>query len=228
MRVVDAPLSAIEPNPHNRAVTGIADLARSIADVGLLQPVLLSETSEGQYRCVCGHRRIAAVRQLGWVTVPAHVYERGDEDLASAAENAARQNLAPHELCALAARLLDTRETKQVAASLAVSPSHVRNLARVRLQLCDEAWAVFEAQGHTAKVSEWIRLSSLPVDLQRAELFGAPKAEGGGEVKRRAPLRSHLVKRRRSLPASDIRARVLDWVLGSGDFPEKLPANCRV
>jgi hypothetical protein len=68
------PLSALQPSPRNprRRLDGVAELAESIREYGLLQPIVVRSVDEG-YQVVAGHRRLEAVRALGWDTVPAVV-----------------------------------------------------------------------------------------------------------------------------------------------------------
>ena len=50
-------------------------LAHSISVQGLLQPIVVAETSDGSYELVAGHLRLAACRLLGWQTISAIVQE---------------------------------------------------------------------------------------------------------------------------------------------------------
>ena len=52
-----------------RGVGDVASLAASIEDLGLLQPIVITSDK----RLICGARRLAACRQLGWAEIPATV-----------------------------------------------------------------------------------------------------------------------------------------------------------
>jgi ParB/RepB/Spo0J family partition protein len=70
------------------------ELAESIRDNGLLQPVKVRPTNRG-YELVYGHRRVAAMRLLGWTKCEAIVEDVSDEDslVQSLVENLQRQDL---------------------------------------------------------------------------------------------------------------------------------------
>jgi ParB family chromosome partitioning protein len=77
------------------------DLARSIAENGLLQPILVRPTPGGRegWELVAGERRLRAVTQLGWTDVPAVVRDVSDQTLLVLAlvENLQREALGPLE-----------------------------------------------------------------------------------------------------------------------------------
>jgi hypothetical protein len=88
----------------------------------------------------------------------------------------------------------------------------VRNLARLRRALAPEAWAAFVAEGNSAPLHWWIALAALPVPDQLLRLtrrYARPRRRSSRV----------LEQRRRELPANDVRARVLGWVLGLEAFP---------
>src|SRR5688572_6915778 len=56
----------IDPNPDQprSELTGIEELAASIAEYGLLQPIVVSPAVKGRYTLIAGHRRLAAHKHL--------------------------------------------------------------------------------------------------------------------------------------------------------------------
>lgn len=73
------PLSQIHSHPLNETIydlSNIDDLVVSIGEVGLLTPVVVNQ----QYQLISGHRRIEAVRRLGWDEVDVEVIETASED----------------------------------------------------------------------------------------------------------------------------------------------------
>ena len=102
--VMDVPVTAIRPNPlqPRRRFTpeGLAELADSIRQHGLLQPVVVSRAPEGGYHLVAGERRWRAAQLAGLARIPAVVREAAaDRDLLALAliENLQREDLTPIE-----------------------------------------------------------------------------------------------------------------------------------
>lgn len=91
-------LARIIQNPHQVRDVSTDDelweLAESIKDNGLLQPIKVRPVNQG-YELVYGHRRVAAMRLLGWTKCKAMVEEVADGDslVQSLVENLQRQNL---------------------------------------------------------------------------------------------------------------------------------------
>jgi len=76
----------------------ITELAESISEIGLLQPILLRPVAD-RFEIVAGHRRFLAHQRLGLPTINAVVLELTDQEAAilRASENLARENLTPVE-----------------------------------------------------------------------------------------------------------------------------------
>ncbi|WP_433568091.1 ParB N-terminal domain-containing protein (plasmid) [Nocardia sp. CA-151230] len=93
----DLRISDIIVGERDRQELGdISELARSIEQVGLLHPVVITEDGE----LVAGDRRLAAVKSLGWECVPVTVVSletAADVLRAEADENACRKGLTPYE-----------------------------------------------------------------------------------------------------------------------------------
>jgi len=96
----EIPLAEIVPNPFQprRAFdpATLADLKRSLATAGLLQPVVVRE-AQGGYQLVAGERRWRAAKELGWRRIPAVVRDVDDRTLLTLAliENLQRASLSP-------------------------------------------------------------------------------------------------------------------------------------
>ena len=59
------PVDELHAAANNRVVGNVDDLAASIADLGVLQPLLVEPDPSGGYEVVCGARRLAAAKQAG-------------------------------------------------------------------------------------------------------------------------------------------------------------------
>jgi ParB-like chromosome segregation protein Spo0J len=100
------PIAAIRVSRRRRRDFGdLNSLAGSIADLGLLQPLVVTP----DHRLVAGERRLRAVRQFGWETVAVHVVHGLDDALrllqAECDENTQRLAFATSEAVALGRRL---------------------------------------------------------------------------------------------------------------------------
>lgn len=80
-RLVHVPIDDLDPGRNVRVdLTGIDDLARSIARHGVLQPITIVPSADGtRAEVLFGHRRLAAARLAGLTEIPAFVRERGSE-----------------------------------------------------------------------------------------------------------------------------------------------------
>lgn len=137
--LVDIPIGAIEPNPHQPRVhfaeEGLEELAASIAEMGVLQPVLVRPLESGGYELVAGERRWRAAQRAGLTLIPAIV--RTTDDLSSVeqalVENLHRQDLTPLEEAAAYNQLIDDFELThdQVATRVGKSRSAITNTIRL-------------------------------------------------------------------------------------------------
>ena len=62
----------------------VAAIARNIAEVGLLQPIIVERKSNGRYAMIAGHLRLAACQKLGWKMIPGIVREPAPLGISSA------------------------------------------------------------------------------------------------------------------------------------------------
>jgi len=138
----EVPLASIHPNPLQPRSQfdeeAMASLAASIREVGVLQPVLVRESAEGEYELIAGERRWRAARRAGKQTIPVLVQESTDVHSLEQAlvENLHREDLGALEEAAAFQQLVDgfgyTHE--QVAARVGKSRTVVTNTLRL-LQL---------------------------------------------------------------------------------------------
>jgi ParB family transcriptional regulator, chromosome partitioning protein len=140
--ILEVPLSAIEPNPHQPRshfeTEGMAELAASIRELGVLQPVLLRPVAEGSYQLIAGERRWRAAQQAGLTTIPAIVREADEERTVAEAlvENLQREDLSALEEASAFQQLIEEfgLTHDEVAARVGKSRSAVSNTMRL-LQL---------------------------------------------------------------------------------------------
>ena len=157
-RARELPLDAIEPNPQQpRKSFGAdqsAELAQSIREHGILQPLLVRQLSGGRYQLVAGERRWRAAGLAGLERVPVVVVDVPDRDMLTLAlvENLQREDLNPIDQAVAFQYLIDAGLTQaQVAERIGKSRSSVANSVRL-LQLPEDLRAEVAAgrlgEGH--------------------------------------------------------------------------------
>ncbi len=98
-RLTDVSVDSIVPNPYQPRrhfdEEDLQDLARSIAEVGVIQPLVVCEAESGGYELVAGERRLRASRIAGLETVPVVVIEveAQEQELFALVENLQRRDL---------------------------------------------------------------------------------------------------------------------------------------
>jgi len=116
----------IQPNPHQPrrdfAEAELEELAQSIQENGLLQPLLVRSRPGGRYELVAGERRFRAISRLGWSEVPAVVRDIDDRTVLVFAlvENLQREALSPLEEAEGYRILTDSHSLTQVQIARAV------------------------------------------------------------------------------------------------------------
>ncbi len=112
-RLRHVPPDAISTNPRQPRTAfdeeSIAELAESIGELGLLQPLLVRPAGDGHYELIAGERRLRAARRAGLTEVPVTIVETDDRGSLERAlvENIHREDLNPIEEAAAYRELLD-------------------------------------------------------------------------------------------------------------------------
>ena len=107
------PLSLIDANPAQPRTTirpeALEQLARSIQESGVVQPILVRPTANGRFQIIAGERRFRAAEKLGLPTIPAVVRTVADDRVLEFAlvENIQREELTPIEEAHALRRLQD-------------------------------------------------------------------------------------------------------------------------
>ena len=132
-------VDSITPNPRQPRRTfddeSLDELAFSITEVGLLQPVVVRSLGGSRYELVMGERRWRASQRAGLDYIPAIVRETRDTDMLRDAlmENLHRQQLDPLEEAAAYQQLLDDfgATHEQLAQKIGRSRPHISNTLRL-------------------------------------------------------------------------------------------------
>ena len=114
-------INEIEANPFQPRIhfdeESLNDLATSIKELGIIQPITLRKLGVGRYQIIAGERRFRASKLAGLTAIPAFIREAGDESMLEMAlvENIQREDLDAIEIALSYQRLIDecklTQET---------------------------------------------------------------------------------------------------------------------
>ncbi|MHB8452126.1 MAG: ParB/RepB/Spo0J family partition protein [Mycobacteriales bacterium] len=135
----DVAVAAVRPNPRQPRTSfdedALEELAASIREVGVLQPIVVREVGSDSYELVMGERRWRAAQHAGLVQIPAIVRDTTDDALLRDAllENLHRQQLNPLEEAAAYQQLLEDfgATHEELAARLGRSRPHISNTLRL-------------------------------------------------------------------------------------------------
>jgi ParB family chromosome partitioning protein len=145
-RVIEVDLNKLKPNPNQPRSTfneeTLQELASSIAQVGLIQPIAVVRDQDDQdcFIIVAGERRKRAFEILGKTTIPS-IITSGSIDEIALIENIQRENLHPLDEANAIAKLMENYQYSQVAVAKAIGKSR-------------------------PTVNELLRLTSLPDTIQ--------------------------------------------------------------
>ncbi len=139
IKVINIPLDAIRPNPNqprrNFDSTGLEELADSIRENGVLQPISVRRLGTSYYELVAGERRWRASRMAGLFKIPAIVVEATPQKSALIAllENLQREDLSFFEIAEGYQKLIRDQGITQeeLAKRLGKSQSTVANKLRL-------------------------------------------------------------------------------------------------
>ncbi len=199
---VSVRISEIEPNrdqPRKEFDSeALTELADSISQHGVLQPLLLRPMITGGYRIVAGERRWRAARMAGLTEVPAVIREMTDaeEMLFALIENLQREDLTPLEEARGYRTLIETQDFTQEEVSQAVGKSRpaITNALRL-LNLPQDIQEMLENGEITAGHARTLLSFKTEEDMR----LGAKKAKEGASVRELEALAKRLNERKEEL-----------------------------
>lgn len=112
-------IDAISPNPDQPRRTfdseALEELAASIRELGIIQPLSLRKTGPDTYQIIAGERRYRAARMAGLTSVPAYIRTANESELTEMAliENIQREDLNAIEIALTFKKLIDQYELTQ-------------------------------------------------------------------------------------------------------------------
>jgi ParB family chromosome partitioning protein len=137
--VTEVPVSTISPNPMQPRTAldpeALDELAASIREHGLIQPIIVTQQGPERYQLIAGERRWQAARLAGLATVPVIVKEATPQQLLELAlvENIQRADLNPLEEAAAFRQLVDEFDLTQEQVAERVGKSRVAVTNTLRL-----------------------------------------------------------------------------------------------
>ncbi len=111
--ICDIDISQITPNPEQPRTSfdkeALDELAASIQEIGIIQPLTLRKIDDGNYQIISGERRYRAAKKAKLKTVPAYIREANDSELTEMAliENIQREDLNAIEIALTFRKLID-------------------------------------------------------------------------------------------------------------------------
>ncbi len=200
------PIEFVGPNPRNpRRAFGeadLADLAQSIREHGIVQPVVVRTAAGGRYEIIAGERRWRAAQRAGLSEIPVIIRDVDDRVALELAiiENVQRADLNPLEEALGYQQLIDDHNYTQADLGQVIgkSRSHVANTLRL-LKLPDSIHEMLVDGSLSAGHARTLVTAEDPAGLARrivdeglsvrqAEALAQEPSRGGEPVRKSAPL----------------------------------------
>jgi len=147
--IMEAPIDSISPNPHQPRSDfnqqGLQELASSIKEHGVLQPLVVSRKEDGNLELIAGERRLEASKIAGLEKVPV-IIKRVDEQ--SKAEISLIENIQRHDLNAVE----EAKAYKKLHDSFALTQEEI----------------AIRVGKSRSSVSNVMRLLNLPIEMQKS------------------------------------------------------------
>ena len=205
-------LSRIDANPEQPRSTfdeeTLQELADSIRELGIIQPLSLRMKDDGRYQIIAGERRWRAAQMAGLTTVPAYVRTVSDSEMTEMAliENIQREDLNAIEVALTFRKLIDTYSLTQERLSA--------RLGKKR-----------------ATIANHLRLLKLPAEIQiglrdrRLDMGHARALLSVENPKQQLRLYNLIVKEGLSVRRAEEMAREINIAIQRGETPELTPVK---
>ena len=191
--------SLIHPNPSQPRTSvdaeALGELAASIRELGVIQPLSLRSMPDGSYQIIAGERRWRAAKMAGLLSVPAYVRTASDSEVTEMAliENIQREDLNAIEIALAFRKLIDTysltqdRLSERLGKKRATIANHLRLLklpAEIQLGLRDRkidmghARALLAVDDTKTRLRLYNRIIEQGLSVRRVEQLARQYAEG--------------------------------------------------
>ena len=137
--VVAIPINQIATNPYqprsNFSEENIGELAESIKNLGIVQPITVRKVENDKFQLIAGERRLRASKKIGLKTIPSFIKNSNEEEMLEIAlvENIQRKDLDPIEIALSIKRLIDelSLTQEQLSKKLGKKRSTISNYIRL-------------------------------------------------------------------------------------------------
>lgn len=226
----------VDPNPDNPRLSfdeeSLNELAASITEHGVLQPILVRPIADGRFQLIAGERRWRASRIAGIAEIPAIVEEIDDQTALEIAiiENLQREDLSPldeaimyermtsehgYSLRKLAQKLGKDKGYIENRLRLADAPPEVKELVSLRKDTLSHAYELMKVEDpkRRRRLAEQVARGELSLVKLRERIEAKPRAAGDADgADESAPDPSPA-----PLPVAPVEATVADRPRPSGD-----------
>lgn len=179
----EIPINQIEANPNQPRrdfdATALQELANSIKQIGIIQPITLRQTEDNRFQIIAGERRWRASQIAGLTSIPAYIRTAKDESIMEMAlvENIQREDLNSIEIALAYQHLLEESDMTQERVSERVGKSRAAIANYLRL-LKLPAQVQMALQNKTIDMGHARALLGLDSPSQQIKLFKEIQKEG--------------------------------------------------
>ena len=221
--LISLPISKVEPRaeqPRNRFDDeSLQELADSISQYGLIQPITVRRRDSGYYQIIAGERRWRASRLAGLIEVPVRVIDADDRRVAELAlvENLQREDLNPIEEALGYKSLIEEYGLTQEEASKSVGRSRPAIANAMRLLSLSKSVLPLVEEG---KLSAGHARALLPLSDESEQLKAAKAViDGGLSVRKTEQLVAKTIKKLSEEPSEEDEAQklVVDYIAETED-----------
>lgn len=214
----EIPIEQIEANPnqprHEFDEVALDELAKSIAEIGIIQPITLRQVADNRYQIIAGERRWRASQRAGLKAIPAYIKTIKDENIMEMAlvENIQREDLNAIEIALAYEHLMETPGMTQEKVSQRVGKSRtsITNFlrllklpAQVQMALQKKeidmgharALLSIESPSQQIKVFKEIQKNGYSVRKVEQLVRNLKEGDSADNAQARRPLRSELVEK---------------------------------
>jgi len=191
----EVPIELIQPNRYQPRrhfdPVKLAELAQSIKDSGLIQPIIVCKHSDTEYELIAGERRLQACKLAGLTSIPVFIKNVSDRErlLLAIIENVQRENLTPLEEAQAYQRLLEEFSLTHADISQIIGKERTTITNTLRLLKLSPA---IQEMINDKRLTPGHARAILSVDVSLQESFAKEIVENGHSVRKAEDLAESL------------------------------------